>query len=102
MANFENDTGLLLQVFHALSHPSHEPIFSHVAFQNLFHITASIMEEHAVSFDGVDLLVDCQSCACSDELLVQMKEWCSYLLFELLFDKLPSFVDGSRVFCLVH
>ena len=55
----------------------HAPNLSDVTLQTLFHMTASIMEEHAGNLVGVDLLVDSQGSSCSDELLVQMKEWYS-------------------------
>jgi hypothetical protein len=38
-------------------------------------MTAEIIEEHAAILDGVDLLVDSQEVSCSDELLLQMKDW---------------------------
>ncbi len=38
-------------------------------------MTAEIIEEHAAVLDGVDLLVDSQEVSCSDELLLQMKDW---------------------------
>jgi hypothetical protein len=56
---------------------SHATNLSDIFMQNLFHMTTTIMEEHAVNLVGVDLLVDSQGSFCSDELLVQIKEWCS-------------------------
>jgi hypothetical protein len=48
-------------------------------FKDLIHAAASFVEEHVVALRGVDL----QGSSCSDELLVQMKDWCfaSHILF---------------------
>ena len=79
MEAFERDAGHLLQVYACNSASSLGLFFSHASCQNLFHMTAEIIEEHAAILDGVDLLVDSQGISCSDELLLQMKDWYSLI-----------------------
>lgn len=45
---------------------------SEFPFKDLIHAAASFLEEPVLALRGVDL----QGTSCSDELLVQMKDWC--------------------------
>jgi len=75
--NFENDSAMLMQVCVGM------PDFGNVSqcvLQDLLHTAADVIEatveESALALRGVDLLPDSNGFCCSDELLVQMKDWC--------------------------
>jgi hypothetical protein len=47
-------------------------------------MTATFVEEPVLTLRGVDLLLDAKGSSSSDELIVQMKDWCyfnSYFIF---------------------
>ncbi len=41
-------------------------------------MTATFVEEPVLTLRGVDLLLDAKGLSCSDELMVQMKDWCNF------------------------
>lgn len=41
-------------------------------------MTATFVEEPVLTLRGVDLLLDARGSLCSDELMVQMKDWCNF------------------------
>ncbi len=69
---------------------------SEFPFKDLIHAAASFLEEPVLALRGVDL----QGPSCSDELLVQMKDWC-YSISHVTSSH--SFIDDLMVlFHIIH
>jgi hypothetical protein len=72
---FEKDMAFLLQV--RTGQRSVEiDLVNYSPLQDLFHAAWGIVQTASLSLRAIDLLPDPRNFCCSDEILVEMKDWC--------------------------